>query len=251
MPVFLETNFFSHSNRSVCSFLFIQIPETPQWLLSKKRTADAEKSLQWLRGWAPQHVIASEFDELQRQSERSNSCQSCAKQNIPCSHPLPTMREKFSELKCKRTLKPFAIVMGLFVLAQFSGVFAMRPFIMQIFQAYDSPIEPDRTAAIMSLMDNLANVVFMCLVRFTGRRRLYLMMLSGVFLCASTLAVYGFLVLPSGYVSFDPLQYGSIEVQQKNLTYIPLVCLLMWSFCSFCGFASAPWMFLSELFPFK
>lgn len=86
----------------------------------------------------------------------------------------------------------------------------MRPFIMQIFKAYDSPIEPDRAAAIMSLLDNLANVVFMCLVRFTGKRRLYLSMLTGVFLCVLTIATYGFLVLPSGYISFDPTQYESI-----------------------------------------
>lgn len=161
------------------------------------------------------------------------------------------MREKFAELKRKQTLKPFAIVMGLFFLAQFSGVFAMRPFIMQIFKAYNSPIEPDRTAAIMSLMDNLANVVFMCLVRFTGKRRLYLTMLFGMFVCALTVSVYGFMELPSGYISFDSVEYQSFNVQDKNLAYVPLVCLLLWSFFSFCGVASAPWMFLSELFPFK
>jgi hypothetical protein len=136
-------------------------------LLSKNRPAAAKKSLQWLRGWAPEHDIAQEYDDLQRHSERSKSCNLCIKKNIQCTHQCqPTMREKFAELKRKQTLKPFAIVMGLFFLAQFSGVFAMRPFIMQIFKAYNSPIEPDRTAAIMSLMDNLANVVFMCLVRF-------------------------------------------------------------------------------------
>lgn len=64
--------------------------------------------------WAPRHQIAQEFDDLQRHSERSKSCNLCTKQNVPCSHPLPTMREKFAELKRKQTLKPFAIVMGLF-----------------------------------------------------------------------------------------------------------------------------------------
>lgn len=161
------------------------------------------------------------------------------------------MCEKIGELKRKQTLKPFAIVMGLFFLAQFSGTFAMRPFIMQIFRAYDSPIEPDRTAAIMSLMDNLANVVFMCLVRFTGKRRLYLTTLTGIFLCAFTVTVYGFLELPSGYISFDSVQFESFEVKDKRLAYVPLVCLLLWSFFTFCSVASAPWMFLSELFPFK
>lgn len=126
----------------------------------------------------------------------------------------------------------------------------------------------------MSLLDNLANVTFMCLVRFTGKRRVYLAMLSGVFLCALTVTTYGFMFLPSGYISFaqshQPLvnqtlipgpcgymnqkltqSHQPFQLENKNLTYIPLVSLLLWSFFSFCGFAGMPWMFLSELFPFK
>lgn len=30
--------------------IFTQVPETPQWYLSKNRESDALQSLQWLRG---------------------------------------------------------------------------------------------------------------------------------------------------------------------------------------------------------
>lgn len=142
------------------------IPETPQWLLSKGRTADAEKSLQWLRGWVSREVVAQEFQELQRHSELSKACNRCIKANVKCTHPLPTMIEKLSELKRKCTLKPFAIVVTLFFLAQFSGILSMRPYMVQIFKAYGSPIAPDKAAVILSLLDNFANVAFMLMVKY-------------------------------------------------------------------------------------
>lgn len=129
-------------------------------------------------------------------------------------------------------------------------VHAMRPFIVQIFKAYESPIPPDEAAAVMSFADNIANIVFMCFVRLSGKRRIYLTMTFGVFLCSLVISCYGFIYLPNGYVSFDQL-HQTFHLENKDLSYVPTICLFLWSFCSFCGFSAMPWMFLSELFPFK
>lgn len=51
---------------------------------------------------------------------------------------------KVSELKRKRTLKPFFIVMCLFFLYQFTSTAAIRPYIVQVMQAYHVPISADR-----------------------------------------------------------------------------------------------------------
>lgn len=89
----------------------------------------------------------------------------------------------------------------------------------------------------------------MCLVKFTGKRKLYLTMLSMVFLCAAVVAGYGFAVLPNGYNSFDQSQHFTLE--NKHLAYIPFIAICVWSFCSFCIVRGLPWQMLSELFPFK
>lgn len=225
------------------------VPETPMWLLSKNRPSDAEKSLRWLRGWVSKQAVAQELQTLKRYSERSKSCAICMKLNQKCSHPLPTMRDKFRELNRSHTLRPFFILMSLFFITSFSGIISMSPFIVQIFKAYDSPIEPDQTAALMSLANNVGNVVFLCLLRFTGKRRLYLMTLTGAFLSATVVCVYGFICLPSGYHSFDTEHYFALE--NKSLGYIPFVCIILWSFFTFCSIINLPWQMLSEVYPFK
>lgn len=218
------------------------------WLLAANRTADAEKALCWLRGWAPKGSVAVEFQELQRYSDRSKSCNACIKRDQKCSHPAPSLCAKLGELKRKQTLKPLALVVTLFFVAEFSGMSAMLPFIVQIFKAYDSPMAPDQAAALLSFLNNLANIAFMCLIRFTGKRRLYLTMLSIVFLCSAMVAGYGFAFLPSGFNSFDKTTAPPLAGQ---LGYIPFFGILLWSFCTYCGVNSLPWQMLSEVFPFK
>lgn len=107
-------------------------------------------------------------------------------------------------------------------------------------------------------------------------------MTLGVFLSSLVISCYGFIYLPSGYISFDQT-HRTFQLENKDLSYIPVVCLFLWSFFSFCGFSGEnflfffcikiffnreknkkciypfefsikigmPWMFLSELFPFK
>lgn len=227
----------------------LQIPETPIWLLSKNRLADAEKSLQWLRGWVSKSAIAKELQELQCYHQRSIACPNCIKQNQKCSHSLPTMRAKFHELWQSATMKPFCIVTAAFLLEQVCGTTAMMPYNVQIFKAYDSPIAPDRTVAISSGVSNLATISFMILLYFTGKRPLYLTMLGSAAVFTAIVSLYGFILLPNGYNSFDPTKYFAAE--NKLLTYIPFGCIILWNFCTNCGITSVSWQLLSEVFPYK
>lgn len=50
--------------------------------------------------------------------------------------------QKLKELIRKRTLKPFAVVLIVFSISQFSGMQAMRPYIVLILSKYGTPISP-------------------------------------------------------------------------------------------------------------
>lgn len=153
-------------------------------------------------------------------------------------------------MKRKSTFHPFVIIVAIFFLVNFTGAPAMRSFVAQIFQAYDSPISPDKNVIILGIIENVANLSFMCLVRYTGRRRMFLAMICGIFMSSLVISCYGFIFLPSGYTSFN-LQNQSFHLEIKSLSYIPTICMYSWIFFSYCGFFAMPWMLLSELFPFK
>lgn len=220
------------------------------WLLSKDRTTEAEKSLQWLRGWVPKQAVAPELQDLRRYSSRSLSCDACIRQSQKCSHPPATLGEKVRELMQPQILKPFFIVTSIFVIGLFSGITGMVPFIVQIFKAYDSPFPPDHTAAIFSFVSNLGIAAFLILLRFTGKRPLYLTMLGSIIVITAVISAYGYTVLPKSYNSFDQGIYFTLQ-NHKLLTYIPFICLFLWNFCTFCCVNSMGTQMVSELFPYK
>lgn len=207
--------------------------------------------MRWLRGWADSQDedVADEFRGLQIYSQRSRSCNACIKQDRDCTHPLPTFGEKLKEFKRKQVLKPLFIVMALFITAEFSGMTGMTPFIVQIFKAYGSPIAPDQAAAIQNFVNTSANILVLFLIKFTGKRKLYLSVLMVAFVCTAIISGYGFSVLPNNYNSFDQSQIVSPEDEQ--LALIPFICLIVWGFCAGLGVNSMPWQYVSEVFPSK
>lgn len=82
---------------------------------------------------------------MQRYSESSNSCIKCQKLAIKCTHPAPTFGDRLKELTRKRTLRPFAIVMFCFVTHQFGGMMSIRPYMVQVFQAFGVPLDANWT----------------------------------------------------------------------------------------------------------
>lgn len=197
----------------------------------------------------PVKAVAQEFQELQRYSQRSKSCIACIKQDRNCTHPLPTLCEKFAELKRKKNLKAFSIVISLFILAEFTGITGMQPYMVQVLAAYESPIAPDQAAAIVTAANNLGTITFLCLIRFTGKRPLYLTMLFLTFFSAAVIFSYGFAVLPLGHNSFK--EYSTFALENRRLAFIPFVFIVLWSFSSHCGVDSLPWQFLTEIFSFQ
>lgn len=126
----------------------------------------------------------------------------------------------------------------------------MRSFVVQIFKAYQSPIPSDENVMICGLIENVANVIFLCSVRLFGKRPFYLAMTLGIFISSFMISCYGFIFLPSGFNSFDHSNQ-TFDLDDPSLTYIPTVCLYVWIFCTFCGFYGMCYMLLSELYPLR
>lgn len=153
--------------------------------------------------------------------------------------------------------------MVLFVISAFVSTFSMPSYIVQILKAYNVPMQPDQAAALISYVNNLGNIAFLCLIRFTGKRYLYLTMMTVLFLSAATLCGYGqimfiflknvllkhnnfivfiisFWVLPAGYTSYPDLT-PNFPLENKTLGYIPFAAIIITNFTMFCGINAMPW----------
>lgn len=225
------------------------VPETPMWLLSKDREEDAKKSLQWLRGWVSPKAVETEFQEMKRYSANAAKCTPCQKsQSAKCDHPAPTEWMKLQELMRKRNLKPFVLVMLLFVFGQLSGLTGMRPYLVQIFQAYGVPLDANWATVSTGLLGLMANIVCMMSIKFVGKRKLALFSLCFTSISCISLSIYAFNVFPAGWTSFDVHE----QVDTANgLSYIPMLLFFLLAFSTSVGVLPVPWILLSEVFPFK
>lgn len=153
------------------------MPESPSWLLSKGRPKDAQKSLQWLRGWVSPQTVHQEFTELQKYSDTSNACVSCAKQSIRCSHSKSTFRDKIKELRRRRNSRPFILMICLSFFTHFS-VTVLDPYIIQILIALGTPIDPNLTTVLISSMGIFGCIFLISTVKILGRRKIFLITTS-------------------------------------------------------------------------
>lgn len=168
----------------------VQVPESPPWLLSKDRPNDAQRSLQFLRGWVPHQAVHKEFSELQSNRESSNACAACAKESPRCYHPKPTFYDKIKEFKRSRIWKPLIFILLLHILGEFNLISIWQPYIIQVLIALGSPISPNLMTVINSSMSFLAGICLVLTVKKFGRRKLYLTSLFVATICSIGLSMF-------------------------------------------------------------
>lgn len=119
-------------------------------------------------------AVETEFNELKRHSEFSRKCAICTKTNQKCLHPPASIFEKMGDLLRKRTMKPFVILMIIYTLSSFTGTYAMRPYIVFIFDAYGTPINPNYATAILGFTSMVGTTTCVVIIRSVGKRKLFL-----------------------------------------------------------------------------
>lgn len=150
------------------------MPESPAWLVSRNRPKDAQKALQWLRGCVSPQTVHDEFTELQKFSQKSQACPSCAKQSLKCYHTKPTFCDKLKDIMRKRNLKPCLFMFCLQFFNEFCGFAVWQPYIVQVINALGTPIDANLTTVIASGVGIVASIFLISTVKYFGRRKIYL-----------------------------------------------------------------------------
>lgn len=151
------------------------MPESPIWLISKGRHSVAEKALRWQRGWTTAANVELELLDLHRHSKTSQSCRDCRKKPIECSHTSSMMDKVIGAFDYGNCV-PFLLYTLAVVLNNVSKTVTKRfpSTIFSLLNAGDNGYY-DLTS-VYSIATNLICVI---LIRYVGKRKVYLHSLFG------------------------------------------------------------------------
>lgn len=224
------------------------VPEAPLWLISKNRSDDALKTLQWLRGWTTPEQVKSEFREMQLQYEVSKACENCVGngKTSSCTHNDKSGLKKLGEIFAWRNFAVFKIVIMLFLINHLSGAFPMRPFIIQILRAYGVSIDEYLATVVIGAASVVGKILSVVAIKMFGKRVVGMTALTATFLSLLGLALYANLRFPSNWMSFRHEIPDTIST-----SIIPLLLFTLYYFSHNFGIESMPFIALCEMFPFR
>lgn len=198
------------------AILMFFMPETPSWLLSKKRNEDAKKSLKALRG--PDSDNDQELYLMQEQSKDSRVGKEFS----------------FSSYSNREHYCPLLLTLALMFFQQFSGINAVMFYATDIFAESGSSISPEISSIIIGISQVIATVIGSLLVDRLGRK--VLLYLSGILhvISLSTLGLYYFAIDDSTSNSFG---------------WVPIVSLVLFIIGFSIGYGPIPWLMTAEIPP--
>lgn len=235
-----------------------QVPETPQWLLSKGRDAESLKSLRWLRGWVDASDVKIEFENLQRYKARTHACRECEKQNnenVICAyHPQESFVGRLRELFRRKNLIPLGIVLCASSNSLFCGS-VFSPYFVPILIFYKSPIDPNTVLVWMGYIGPITIVLTIHSFDYIGAHRshdirtgleIFAEKESGISFASVTPFIFA-----TGFHGFFFLDRRNDDNNNFMQKYFPVYGLLLIKFLFNLGIRVLPNLLLSEVFPYR
>lgn len=145
--------------------------------MSKNRSADAIKALQWFRGWTEPEDVQIEYENLRRYRTVAYACYDCEKKAMLCDHPSPNFLERLRDFSRRKTIIPFFIIVCL-ILNSVSVSTAFRPFLVPVLKSFKSPIDPNVVLVWIGYVGLIGNILSIVVMRLFRKRIVYLISLA-------------------------------------------------------------------------
>ncbi|CAH2102608.1 unnamed protein product [Euphydryas editha] len=200
--------------------LMILTPETPRWYISKGRTEDAKKALQWLRG--KNINTDKEMRELTHSQAESD---------------LTSSGNAFGQLLSRKYLPAVLISLCLMLFQQLSGINAVIFYASKIFKMAGSTVDKNVCSIIIGVVNFISTFIATAIIDRLGRKML---------LYISSVAMIITLVILGSYLYV--LEAGT---DVSNYGWLPLACLVIYVLGFSIGFGPIPWLMLGEILPAK
>uniref|UniRef100_A0A182NAM7 Major facilitator superfamily (MFS) profile domain-containing protein n=1 Tax=Anopheles dirus TaxID=7168 RepID=A0A182NAM7_9DIPT len=200
----------------------LPLPESPSWLVSKKRLEKAERCLKVVRAIKDDDhpEIRAELDALEENIARFRSSQ--------------TKKSKLDQLKKPEVYKPLAIMCTFFFFQQFTGIFVIIVYAASFSIEAGVAIDPFLSAVFVGLTRVVTTVLMSFISDKFGRRPPALFSGFGMACCMFGLAV----------CAIHP-------VKGTSLGWIPTVLLVAFIFTATLGFLTLPFSMNAEVYPTK
>lgn len=196
------------------------MPESPTFLVKKKRVEEAEMSLKWLRG-NNLSDIQLEIKEIKQEQEEFS---------------VHNQRESLLEsIKKKESIKALIIVLGLSAFEELCGINAVSFYTSDIFGAVETSMSPDLQSIFLRVMELLMSIVSAITVDRWGRKTL--LILSGI-LMGICLIVLGTFFIVQNHFSSETLM---------SLQWIPVASLSLYIVGYALGFGSVCFLMRGEI----
>lgn len=249
----------------------IMVPESPTWLLSKGRQDEACLSLKLIRGASSANEIQDELDSMtdRQKSNRRNAS---------------SFLETLSNFKYPQVYKPFFIMNMFFFFQQFSGIFVVIFYAVEVVRNSGIDVDP----FLVSIMIGLIRLLFTMLAAWSskhyGRRPTAIVSGAGMTLSLFFLIVHLYnntapplpahkphfasshnltssLLGLNSTLEIDSSNSSSIVAnatrllapgsnsQEVVISWTPLIALLVYVLASTIGFLTLPWAMIGEVYP--
>lgn len=241
-------------------FLLFIVPESPHWLVTRRRFDDARKSIAWLRGWTTVETIEPEFQELCRTLGKIEQT------NEEIKKKAKTLWDRFQPYTRKSFLWPYALICYIFLLGHFCGMTTLQSYAVQIFASLRAPIDKYYATIALAVAEIFGTVMSVCIVRYVGKRALNFATTLGCGTCFIIVATYAhfhdirYLVLQQNFnnaTNFTDIMNvtnmssiaNKISSPNANIyQWIPMCFLIFAAFLSHSGIRALPWLLTGEVY---
>ncbi|KAH8310930.1 hypothetical protein KR044_003484, partial [Drosophila immigrans] len=165
------------------------VPESPIWLIREHRFLEAVKSLQWLRGWVPEHMIEAEFNQLYDELITQKAIAEAAEGRVSPGQRR-TLKMRLRMWRKRTFLVPFLLVSFTFFTGHFSGKTPLQTYAVQIFHTLKAPMNKYHATILLGVAEMISTILGVILIHFTGKRPLVLVSTVGTGLCFLGTATY-------------------------------------------------------------
>ncbi|CAL8083185.1 unnamed protein product [Orchesella dallaii] len=204
------------------------VPESPVYLIHKGHKKKAGEELMRLRGATEFHQIEMELNELQSSTLEVETTQAQKSTEGP---------SLWKNLTRRGSLKAIGITFALMVFQQLCGVNAVIFFAASIFSAAQTNLDANVCAIIIGVDILFAVFLTSFLIDKLGRRMLLFISLLGLTVCLSGLGIFFY------------LQLKNDGITPNGISWVPLVCLMVFMILYNIGIGPLAWFLMSEIIP--